>query len=70
MPDQSGFAVLAYWFGVVIGVTFVGIGILLLLPREVTTTFELRSHRVVHRVSIGVAGTSAAPPMPSRKSQA
>ena len=33
-------------------VTFVGIGVFLLLPREVTTTFDLHSHRVVHHLSI------------------
>ena len=53
MPDQSGLPLLAHWFVVVIGVTFVGIGVFLSLPREVTTTFDLRSHRVVHHVSIG-----------------
>ena len=35
MPDQSGLALLAYWLGVVIGVTFVGNGVFLSLPREV-----------------------------------
>jgi hypothetical protein len=53
IPNQSGLALLAYWFGVVIGVAFVGIGVFLLLPREVTTTFDLHSHRVVHHVRIG-----------------
>ena len=32
---------------------FVGIIVFLLLPREVITIFDLRSHRVVHHVSIG-----------------
>jgi hypothetical protein len=51
MPDQSGLALLlACWFVVVI---VVGIGVFLSLPREVTTTFDLASHRVVHLVSIG-----------------
>jgi hypothetical protein len=50
MPDQSGLALLAYWFGIVIGVTFVSVGMFLSLPREVNT--RLRSHRVVHHVSI------------------
>jgi hypothetical protein len=56
MPTQSGHtlvALLAYWFIVIIGVAFAGIGVLLALPREVTTTFDLRSHRVVHHLSIG-----------------
>jgi hypothetical protein len=52
IPNQSGLALLAYWLGVVIGMAFVGIGVFLFLPREVTTTFDLRSHRVVHHVSI------------------
>ena len=47
MPNQGGVPLLGYWFGVVIGVMFLGIFILLSLPREVTTTFDLRSHRVV-----------------------
>jgi hypothetical protein len=51
--NQSGLALLAYWFSVVIGVMIVGIGVFLLLPREVITTFDLRSHRVLHHVSIG-----------------
>jgi len=53
IPNQSGLALLGYSFGVVIGVTLLGIGVFLSLPREVTTTFDLRSHRVVHHVSIG-----------------
>jgi len=53
MPNQGGLPLLGYWFGVVIGVMFLGIGIFLSLPREVTTTFDLRSHRVVHHVNIG-----------------
>jgi len=52
MPDQSGLALLAYWFGVVLGVTVVGAVVFLSLPREVTTTFDLSSHRVVHHVSV------------------
>src|SRR5262249_13314945 len=55
-PAQSGVGLLpvfAYWFGVAIGVTFAGIGFFLLLPREVTTTFGLRSQSVVHHLSIG-----------------
>jgi hypothetical protein len=35
------------------GVAPAGIGLFLLLPREVITTFDLRSHRVVDHVSIG-----------------
>jgi hypothetical protein len=56
IPGQSGvglFPLFAYSFGVAIGVTFVGIGFFLSLPREVTTTFDLRSQRVVHHLSIG-----------------
>jgi hypothetical protein len=53
LPEQSGLAVLGYWLGVVFVVTFVGLGVFLLLPREVTTTFDLGSHRVVHLVSVG-----------------
>jgi len=53
LPNQSGLALLGYCFGVLIGVTFLGIGVFLSLPREITTTFDLRSHRVVHHVSIG-----------------
>jgi len=52
VPDQSGFGLLVYWFSVAIGVAFLGIGVFLSLPREVTTTFDLDSHRVVHLVSI------------------
>jgi len=51
-PNQNGLALVGYWFGVVIGVTFLGVGVFLALPREVTTTFDLRSHRVGHHVSI------------------
>ena len=47
---QSGLALLV---GVVIGVTLLGSGVFLLLPRQVTTTFDLPSHRVVHHVSFG-----------------
>ena len=54
VPAPSGLALLAYWFGLVIGVVApAGIGVFLLLPREVITTFDLRCHRVVHHVSIG-----------------
>jgi hypothetical protein len=53
IPNQGVLAFLAYWFGLVIGVIFLGIGVFLSLPREVTTTFDLRSHCVVHHVSIG-----------------
>jgi hypothetical protein len=53
MPNQSGRALLGYWLSVVIGVMIVGIGVFLLLPREVITTFDLRSHRVHHHLSIG-----------------
>jgi len=53
VPDQSGFGLLVYWFSVAIGVAFLGIGVFLSLPREVTTTFDLDSHCVVHLVSIG-----------------
>jgi hypothetical protein len=51
MSDPSGPALLGNWFVVVLGVTFVGIGVFLSLPREVTTTFDLRSYRVVHHLS-------------------
>jgi hypothetical protein len=56
LPAQSGvglLALLAYSFGVAICVTFVGIGSFLSLPRVVTTTFDLRSQRVIHHLSIG-----------------
>jgi hypothetical protein len=53
MPNQSGRALLGYWLSAVIGVMIVGIGVFLLLPREVITTFDLRSRRVLHHVSIG-----------------
>jgi len=53
IPNQSVLAFLAYWFGLAIGVMFLGISVFLSLPREVTTTFDLRSHRVVHHVGIG-----------------
>jgi hypothetical protein len=53
IPNQSVLAMFAYWFGLMIGVMFAGIGGFLLLPREVITTFDLRSQRVVHHVSIG-----------------
>ena len=52
MPDQSGLALLGYWFGVVLGVTALGIGVFS-LPREVATTFDLRSNRVAHHLRIG-----------------
>jgi hypothetical protein len=51
--DQSGLALLGYWPSVVMGVALFGFGVFLVLPREVITTFDLRSHRVVQRVSIG-----------------
>ena len=53
VPDQSGFGLVVYWFSVAIGVAFLGIGVFLSLPREVTTTFDLDANRVVHLVSIG-----------------
>jgi uncharacterized integral membrane protein len=53
VPDQSGFGLLVYWFSIALGVVFLGISVFLSLPREVTTTFDLDSHRVVHLVSIG-----------------
>src|SRR5215831_1756394 len=60
MPNQGGLPLLGYWFGVVIGVMFLGIGIFLSLPREVTTTFDLRSRsrrdgrrRRCHLLSLG-----------------
>ena len=53
IPNQSALALIAYWFGLLVGVTFVGIGGFLLLPREVTTTFDPRSSRVDHQVSVG-----------------
>jgi hypothetical protein len=52
MPDQN-WAFAGYWLGVVIGVALFGFGVFLLLSREIITTFDLRSHRVVHHVSIG-----------------
>jgi hypothetical protein len=53
LPNQSWLALLAYCFGLVLGVMFLGIGVFLLLAREITTTFDLRSRRVVHHLSIG-----------------
>jgi hypothetical protein len=53
LPNQSWLALLAYWFGLVLGVMFLGIGVFLLLPREIITTFDLRCRRVVHHLSIG-----------------
>ena len=53
VPDQSGFGLLVYCFSVAIGVAILGVGVFLSLPREVTTTFDVDSHRVVHLVSIG-----------------
>jgi hypothetical protein len=53
IPDQNVPALVAFWFGLLIGVMSAAIGVLLLLPREVITTFDLRSSRVVHHVSIG-----------------
>src|SRR5262249_1271049 len=52
MPDQSGLALLGYWFGVVLGVTALGIGLFSLL-REVAPTFELRSNRLAHHLRMG-----------------
>jgi hypothetical protein len=64
MPDQSGFALLGYWFGVVIGVTLVGIGVFLSLPREVTTTLLwlpflpcVLRYIVTHDLSLGFSET-------------
>ena len=64
MPDQSGFALLGYWFGVVIGVTLVGIGVFLSLPREVTTTLLwlpflpcVLRYLVTHDLSLGYSET-------------
>jgi hypothetical protein len=56
IPNQSVLALVGYWFGLMVGIMFVGIGVFLLLPREVITTFNLRSDRVVHHVSIGRGG--------------
>ena len=53
VPDQSGFGLIVYCFSVAIGAAFLGIGVFLSLPREVTTTFDLDSHCVVHDVNIG-----------------
>jgi hypothetical protein len=53
VPAQSGFGLLVYCFSVAIGVAILGIGVFLSLPREVTTTFDPDSRRVVHHVSIG-----------------
>jgi hypothetical protein len=42
IPNQSVLALVAYWFGLMmIGGVCVGIGVFLLLPREVTTTSAL-----------------------------
>jgi hypothetical protein len=53
IPNQGVPALVAYWFALMIGAMSAGIGVFLLLPREVTTTFDLGSCRVVHHVSIG-----------------
>jgi hypothetical protein len=53
IPDQNVPALVAYWFGPLVGVMSAGIGVFLLLPRQVITTFDLHSRRVVHHVSIG-----------------
>jgi hypothetical protein len=39
IPNQSVLALLAYWFVLMIGSMFFGIGVFLLLPREVITTY-------------------------------
>src|SRR5262249_13605412 len=46
-------ALVTYWLLLMFGVAVAGIGVFLLLPREVTTTFDLGSRHVVHHVSIG-----------------
>ena len=53
-----------YWFGVVIGVTLVGIGVFLSLPREVTTTLLwlpflpcVLRYIVTHDLSLGFSET-------------
>jgi hypothetical protein len=52
MPDQGAPVLVAYWFGLLIGVMPASFGVFL-LPREVTTTFDLSSRRVVHHVRMG-----------------
>lgn len=42
---------LSYWGGVLTGVVFILFGLFLFLPREVNTSFDLRSRRVVRNVS-------------------
>jgi hypothetical protein len=42
----------SYWFGLLIGVTLVVVGLVVLLPREITTIFDPRSRRVLHNVSL------------------
>jgi hypothetical protein len=42
-----------YWIGPLIGVAFAGAGVFLMLPRVVTTIFDLQSRRVKYNLSIG-----------------
>lgn len=53
MANQSERAFLGHLISVVIGVMIGGWGVFLWLPREVVTTFDLRSQRVLHHVNIG-----------------
>ena len=48
---QSTDGGLGYWCGMGMGIFFAGIGFFLLLPREITTRFDVRSRRVLHNVS-------------------
>jgi hypothetical protein len=44
---------LGFWLGLVVGVTFIAVGIFLLVPRRITTIFDVRSRQVLHHISIG-----------------
>ena len=41
-----------YWLGLGVGIIFILIGVLLLLPRSILTIFDLRSRRVRRRMNV------------------
>jgi hypothetical protein len=48
---QSKDTGLGFWLGLLMGLAFAGIGLFMLLPREISTVFDVRSQRVLHHVS-------------------
>jgi hypothetical protein len=50
IPQGAGGGI-GYWFGIGIGLTFVVVGAFLLVRREITTIFDLRTRRVLVNVN-------------------